>query len=234
MIPHHFVDPGKFLAVNGRENFLRLALEISELHYRSLFETAQDGILILNANTGEIIDVNLFLLDLLDYPFESMIGLRLWEIGHFKAIAPNQAAFETLQRKKYARYDNFSLRSKAGKETQVEFVSNVYSVGPDKVMQCSIRNIRPHEAHQASPAVAKADDKMRTGYPPTRLVEGKIEVTAYPQRLESHKLQKRSKSSVSQLAKTSNHLVIKGVKPQEAAANMRASMARFAGLSKIS
>ena len=228
MIPHHFVDPGKFLAVNGRENFLRLALEISELHYRSLFETAQDGILILNANTGEIIDVNLFLLDLLDYPFESMIGLRLWE------IAPNQAAFETLQRKKYARYDNFSLRSKAGKETQVEFVSNVYSVGPDKVMQCSIRNIRPREAHQASPAAAKADDKMRTGYPPTRLVEGKIEVTAYPQRLESHKLQKRSKSSVSQLAKTSDHLVIKGVKPQEAAANMRASMARFAGLSKIS
>jgi PAS domain S-box-containing protein len=230
MIPHHFVDPGKCLAVNGRENFLRLALEISELHYRRLFETAQDGILILNANTGEIIDVNLFLLDLLDYPFESMIGLRLWEIGHFKAIAPNQAAFETLQRKEYARYDNFSLRSKAGKETEVEFVSNVSSVGPDKVMQCSIRNIRPREAHQASPAVAK----MRTGYPPTRVVEGKIAVTAYPQRLESHKLQKLSKSSVSQLAKTTDHLVIKGVKPHEAAANMRASMARFAGLSKIS
>src|SRR3984893_14278371 len=125
MISNESSSQAKQMPASGRGNSLDLAPEVSELHYRRLFETAQDGILILNANTGEIIDVNPFLLDLLDYPFESMIGLRLWEIGHFKAIAPNQDAFETLQRKEYARYDNFSLRSKAGKETQVEFVSNV-------------------------------------------------------------------------------------------------------------
>src|ERR1700736_4348494 len=111
MTSNRWTNQANVMPASGRGNSLELALEISELRYRRLFETAQDGILILNANTGEIIDVNLFLLDLLDYPFESMIGLRLWEIGHFKAIAPNQAAFETLQRKEYARYDNFSLRS---------------------------------------------------------------------------------------------------------------------------
>ena len=72
-------------------------MEVSELRYRRLFETAQDGILILDANTGKIIDVNPFLLDLLDYPFESIIGLQLWEIGLFEDIAANQAAFEKLQ-----------------------------------------------------------------------------------------------------------------------------------------
>ena len=82
---------------SGRGNSLELALEVSELRYRRLFETAQDGILILDANTGKIIDVNPFLLDLLDYPFESMIGLQLWEIGLFEDIAANQAAFEKLQ-----------------------------------------------------------------------------------------------------------------------------------------
>jgi PAS domain S-box-containing protein len=233
MIPHHFVDSGKFVADNGRENFLKLALEISELHYRRLFETAQEGILIVNANTGEIIDVNPFLLDLLDYPLESMIGLRFWEIGHFQAIAANQAAFETLARNEYFRNENLPLRSKAGKETQVDFVNNVYLVGFDKVMQCSIRDIRSRESHQASHAVAKADAKMRTGYPPTRLVKGKIEVTAYPQGPGWHKPKKRSKSSTSQFAKTTDHLIIKGIKPQEAAANMRASLARFARLSII-
>ena len=80
------------------ESSLELSLEASELRYRRLFETAQDGILILDADTGKIIDVNPFLLDLLDYPFEDMIGQQLWEIGQFKDIAANQAAFETLQR----------------------------------------------------------------------------------------------------------------------------------------
>jgi len=78
-------------------------LEVSELRYRRLFETAQDGILILDADTGKIIDVNPFLLDLLDYPFETMIGLQLWEIGRFKDIAANQAAFEALQTNEYIR-----------------------------------------------------------------------------------------------------------------------------------
>ena len=127
--------------VADRESSLKLSLEASELRYRRLFETAQDGILILNANTGKIIDVNPFLLDLLDYPFENMIGQRLWEIGLFKDIAANQAAFETLQRNQYIRYEDLPLRSKAGKEIHVEFISNVYFVGSDKVIQCNIRDI---------------------------------------------------------------------------------------------
>jgi len=126
---------------SGRGNSLELALEVSELRYRRLFETAQDGILILDADTGKIIDVNPFLLDLLDYPFESMVGLRLWEIGQFKDIAANQAAFKALQTNEYIRYENLPLRTKTGKEIQVEFVSNVYFVGSDKVIQCNIRDI---------------------------------------------------------------------------------------------
>ena len=87
------------MPANGRGNSLELSLEVSELRYRRLFETAQDGILILNANTGKIIDVNPFLLDLLDYPFESMIGRQLWEIGLFEDIAANQAAFESYKKR---------------------------------------------------------------------------------------------------------------------------------------
>ena len=117
------------------------ALPISELRYRRLFETAQDGILILDANSGEIMDVNPFLTDLLDYPLEELRGRKFWEIGQFKDIAANQSAFETLQQNEYIRYENLPLRRRDGKEIQVEFVSNVYWVETDKVIQCNIRDI---------------------------------------------------------------------------------------------
>jgi PAS domain S-box-containing protein len=87
MTSNALISQAKLMPASGRGNPLELALEASELRYRRLFETAQDGILILDANTGKIIDVNPFLLDLLDYPFENMIGLRLWEIGQFKDIS---------------------------------------------------------------------------------------------------------------------------------------------------
>jgi PAS domain-containing protein len=37
------------MPASGRGNSLEVALEISELRYRRLFETAQDGILMLDA-----------------------------------------------------------------------------------------------------------------------------------------------------------------------------------------
>jgi PAS domain S-box-containing protein len=124
-----------------RTSSVKLALEVSELRYRRLFETAQDGILILDAETGRIIDVNPFLLDLLDYPFKSILGLQLWEIGLFEDIAANRVAFEKLQTEEYIRYENHPLRTQSGKQIQVEFVSKVYFVGSEKVIQCNIREI---------------------------------------------------------------------------------------------
>ncbi|HWY39899.1 MAG TPA: PAS domain-containing sensor histidine kinase [Chthoniobacterales bacterium] len=144
------IIPAKLMPASGRGNSLELGPGVSELRYRRLFETAQDGILILDADSGKIIDVNPFLLDLLDFPFESIIGLQLWEIGLFKDIAANQAAFEKLQAEEYIRYENLPLRTKTGKEIQVEFVSNVYFVGPTKVIQCNIRDITARAQFQAA------------------------------------------------------------------------------------
>jgi PAS domain S-box-containing protein len=144
------IIPTKLKRASGRGNSLELAPGVSELRYRRLFETAQDGILILDADSGKIIDVNPFLLDLLDYPFESLIGLQLWEIGLFEDIAANQAAFEKLQAEEYIRYENLPLRTKAGRQIQVEFVSNVYFVGSAKVIQCNIRDITARAQFQAA------------------------------------------------------------------------------------
>src|SRR5664280_2966853 len=117
------------------------ALKISETNYRRLFKAAQDGILILDAETGQISDVNPFLLEMLCYSHEELFGKKLWEIGLFKDIEASKAAFGELQDKGYVRYNDLPLETKDGRKMAVEFVSNVYLVNHHKVIQCNIRNI---------------------------------------------------------------------------------------------
>lgn len=117
------------------------ALKISETRYRRLFETARDGILLLDAGTGQISDVNPFLLEMLGYSHEDFLGKKLWEIGAFQDIEASKAVFRELQAKGYVRYEDLPLETKDGRLIAVEFVSNVYLVNHHKVIQCNIRDI---------------------------------------------------------------------------------------------
>jgi two-component system, cell cycle sensor histidine kinase and response regulator CckA len=117
------------------------ALEASETRYRRLFEAAKDGILILDADTGKIVDVNPFLVELTGYTRNDFLGLHLWEIGPFKDKADSKAAFADLQAKEYVRYEDLPLLGRDGREIAVEFISNVYRVDGQSVIQCNIRDI---------------------------------------------------------------------------------------------
>ena len=65
----------------------------SELRYRRLFETAQDGILILDFQTGVIQDANPFITNLLGFTRDELIGKELWEIGAMVDKAAALSAF---------------------------------------------------------------------------------------------------------------------------------------------
>lgn len=116
-------------------------LQDSEKRYRRLFESAKDGILILDAETGKVVDVNPFLLQLLGYSYDALYGQHVWELGVFKDIAASKDAFKALQDNKYIRYEDLPLETCDGKPIAVEFVSNVYLVDHSKVIQCNIRDI---------------------------------------------------------------------------------------------
>ncbi len=117
------------------------ALSISEARYRRLFESAKDGILILDSETGMVVDVNPFLIKLLGYSHEQFMGKTIWDLGLFKDIIANKENFLELQRKEYIRYVDLPLETADGRRIDVEFVSNVYVVGRKKVIQCNIRDI---------------------------------------------------------------------------------------------
>jgi len=120
---------------------LKLKLEESEVRYRRLFETAHDGILILNSKTGQIEDVNPFLVKLLGYSKNEFLNKKLWEVGAFKNIRASKDAFKILQKDGHLRYENLPLETKDGRFIEVEFVSNSYMAGDTLVIQCNIRDI---------------------------------------------------------------------------------------------
>jgi PAS domain S-box-containing protein len=157
------------------------AMVASEMRYRRLFETAKDGILILDGNTGRIVDVNPFLMELTGYSHEDFLGRYIWEIGPFRDIAASKASFVDLQTKEYVRYEDLPLETRDGRKIDVEFVSNVYRVDDENVIQCNVRDIterkrvdrRMAEQRAALSAVLESADS------PIFAVDGELRYTAF-------------------------------------------------------
>ena len=132
----------------------------SETRYRRLFESAKDGILILDAETGMITDVNPFLIEMLGYSEDQFLDKAIWEIGFFKDIVANLDKFSELQEKEYVRYDDLPLQTADGRKISVEFVSNSYLEGNKKVIQCNIRETTIRK--QVELALRKSESHLST------------------------------------------------------------------------
>jgi PAS domain S-box-containing protein len=156
-------------------------LTLSETRYRRLFESAKNGILILDAETGKIVDVNPFLVELLGYSREIFIGKAIWEIGFFKVIASSQDKFLELHQKEFVRYENLPLETVDGRLINVEFVSNIYLENNQKKIQYNIRDISDR---------TKAESQRKSALEDIRILNEQLEqkVTARTRELEDSQL----------------------------------------------
>lgn len=139
-------------------------LRASENRYFRLFETARDGILILNHATRKITDANPFMVELLGYSRDELVGKELWEIGLVKDKKASIAAFRALQETDYIRYEDLPLVTKDGKRREVEFISNGYEENGHQVIQCDIRDITDRKAIEGR-IIHEAFHDMLTGLP---------------------------------------------------------------------
>lgn len=120
---------------------LKEKLKESELRYRRLFESAKDGILILDFENGNIIDANPYIVNMIDLPLVEILGKKLWEIGLFSNKEESELAFTELKTNGYIRFEDMPVLKRNGKIKEVEFISNVYPTGNSKLIQCNIRDI---------------------------------------------------------------------------------------------
>jgi len=138
----------------AREN-----LRTSEIRYRRVFEAARDGVLILDAATRRITDINPYMVELLGFSRDEILGKELWEIGLLRDVQASQEAFRELERKGYIRYDDLPLQTKEGASREVEFVSNIYGEEDGhQVIQCNIRDVSARK--QAQESLRKANDEL--------------------------------------------------------------------------
>ena len=126
------------------------ALCASEVRYRRLFESAKDGILILDAETGMVVDVNPYLVELLGSSPAAFLGKKVWELGFLKEIFANQDHFAELREQKSLRGEDKPLVTADGRKIDVEFVSNVYQVNDRNVVQYHIRDITARKQAEAN------------------------------------------------------------------------------------
>jgi len=184
------VNARSLYRAEGRETMILLVIEditdrkgterslaASELGFRRVFESAKDGILILDSDSGAIADANPFLLDLLGYSHDELVGKRLWEIGSFGDEEASRASFREMQEQGYVRYEDQPLKTRDGRQIDVEFTSNVYRAGNTTTIQCNIRDVTVRKRTEALLA-HRAEELARSN--------GELEHFAY---IASHDLQ---------------------------------------------
>jgi PAS domain S-box-containing protein len=123
------------------------ALQSSETRYRRLFETAKDGILVLDEEAGVITDVNPALTEMLGYSRHDLIGREPWVIFPLDEMDVNMETFRQLLSAGSVRREDLPLEKKDGRRISVEFVSNVYLSSDRKVIQCNLRDITERKRH---------------------------------------------------------------------------------------
>ncbi len=113
----------------------------SEERYRRIFETASDGIVLLEKHEGHIIHANPATEKMLGYSEEECIGKKLQDIGVSLDMSDFPTIMQALNRSGILNYDDVSVKTKSGQYIDTD----IYIVDRARLAQCNIRDVTEHK-----------------------------------------------------------------------------------------
>lgn len=114
--------------------------EVAEIRFQRLFESAKDGILVIDAETQMSEDVNAFFLRLTGFDRQDFVGKGISEISEFLRMPRLPIILAETHGSEVVRHDDVSITSRDGTELSVEIVANRYMVGTQPVVQLNVRD----------------------------------------------------------------------------------------------
>jgi PAS domain S-box-containing protein len=122
--------------ITERKRLENLLIE-SETQYRLLFETANDGILLIEKNEGKIAHMNPSVEKMLGYSAKESIGNKLQNVGLIIDNGDFQITMKNLNEKGLLRYNDVPVKTKSGQY----IYTDTYLVDKAIFAQCNIRDI---------------------------------------------------------------------------------------------
>jgi two-component system, chemotaxis family, CheB/CheR fusion protein len=115
--------------------------EAAEIQYRRLFESAKDAIVVIDAESELVVDVNPFFLELTRYPRTDIVGKAFWEIPPFRKADEGRRLVPESAGREVSRWDSVHMEAKDGRQVIVEMVANRYRVKDKLLIQVNIRDV---------------------------------------------------------------------------------------------
>ncbi|MFO7568596.1 MAG: PAS domain S-box protein [Smithellaceae bacterium] len=162
--------------VSGERRWPLIARLSSEERYRILFETSPDAIIVLDAQTGKITDVNPLLTIMFGCDEEEILGKKLDDLVMFEGSRGGRSPFEEVQVKKNIRYEDLPLQTNDGRKIHVDLISRACQIRDKKMIQCNIRDMtrRSREEDERMALIAK----LREALTSVRTLSGLLPICA--------------------------------------------------------
>ncbi len=143
---------------------MRLSLSpcIAEMSYRLLFEASQDGMMILDLESGRVRDVNPYLCRLLGFPHDELVGKTIGDLSPSADAASSKLMLARVKKNGYVRHDNLPLQTRDGRHIAVEFISSTHEDDDTQAIYCNIRDFT--EQKRALEFLRKSEERYRSLY----------------------------------------------------------------------